>query len=151
MKASDQLIEQVSGLSTVERTDLLSKLPQKLDSDDQNHLTTSSLNATKDGAKVDILTKSIKGLSVDDRKTVAQNIALAPPSGQIRDRIWMVVIWAFVILIVGSFIALSISLFTPEKTPDEARVQIMVTVFTTAAAFLTGLLAPSPMTIQKDT
>lgn len=144
MKAYDQIIGQVNGLSTAERTDFLGQLPQGLAPVDRDHLATSSLDATKDGAKVDILTKSIKDLSADDRKIVSTN-ALSLLPDRTRDRIWMVVIWAFVTLIIGSFLALTASLFFPQVSND-ARVQIILTVFTTAAAFLTGLLAPSPMT-----
>ena len=145
---SAQIIKQVNDLEPNVRAYFLGQLGTSLASnDDKKHLATSSINATEGEAKAEVITEGAKTLPEKAQQTLSN--VLEGPSPEIRDQIWKIVIWAFVILIVGSFLTLTISLFLPTGTATDARVQIILTVFTTAAAFLTGLLAPSPMSSKQ--
>lgn len=142
---SAQIIKQVNELAPDARTNFLGQLGNNLVSDeDKKQLATSSINATQGEAKEEVITKSAKALPEKAQQTLSN--VLDGPSSKVRDQIWKIVIWAFVILVVGSFLVLSASLFLCDVVNiKDAHVQIILTVFTTAAAFLTGLLAPSPV------
>jgi hypothetical protein len=137
------LIKQINDLNATERISFLEQLPQHLTPGDRGSLTVSALDATQDSTKLELLTHSVQNLSNTDKETI--RVALGAPSDPVRDRIWITVVTAFVFLIVGSFLALTVSLFLPNEVKNDARVQIILTVFSTASAFLTGLLAPSPI------
>jgi hypothetical protein len=64
---------------------------------------------------------------------------LRAPSQGTADRIWLLVVVGFIIVFVGSFLAMAVYFFYDKK------VDTLLTVFTTSAAFLAGLLAPSPV------
>ncbi len=60
---------------------------------------------------------------------------------KVTDIIWMVIVISFVIILVGSFIALTAAVFLSSSLSNDP----LITIFTTAVAFLAGLLAPSPI------
>ena len=62
------------------------------------------------------------------------------PSPVVTDRIWLIIVIAFTAVLIASFAVLGITLFV-----NAGQSQILLTVFTTAAGFLAGLLSPSPV------
>jgi hypothetical protein len=88
-------------------------------------------------------------LSKAEKDVVARKVTLAlgSPGDATRDRIWLVIVWAFAIVLLGSAATLAVAVFLETKANAVyfAKVETMVTVFTSVLAFLSGLLAPSPI------
>jgi hypothetical protein len=70
----------------------------------------------------------------------------AGPSRAVRDRIWTIVISAFAVVLVGSFLTLALPVIrgAGQGAVDQTTSQIVLTVFTSVVGFLGGLFAPSP-------
>lgn len=84
-------------------------------------------------------------LSPEDRariETLAAPVVGTPPN-TMRKWLWLIVVVAFSIVLVGSFAKLAIAVFRPDV--EAASTQIILTVFTSVVGFLAGLFAPSPV------
>jgi hypothetical protein len=66
-----------------------------------------------------------------------QRFGVSGPAQDAADRLWRIIVTSFAIVLVGSFLALA-----PVATGSD---DVMLTVFTTAAGFVAGLLSPSPL------
>ncbi len=80
------------------------------------------------------------GGSLNSEEKQDLRAALGGPTQGVTDKIWMVVVIAFVIVFVGAFGAIAYY-YTNEK----ANLDKLITVFSTVSAFLAGLLVPSPI------
>jgi VIT1/CCC1 family predicted Fe2+/Mn2+ transporter len=76
-------------------------------------------------------------LSIQDRKEVVQRFGVSGPAQEAADRLWRIIVTSCAIVLIGSFLALA-----PVATGTDT---VMLTVFTTAAGFLAGLLSLSPL------
>lgn len=110
--------------------------------------------------------QAVANLPEDQRKAVAQaalstigpdaqadvvqqaRVQLPLPGQETTDKVWRMIVLSFSIVLVGAFTALALvatgavqAIFGQPGTDD-----VMLTVFTTAAGFLAGLLSPSPVT-----
>ncbi len=83
--------------------------------------------------------KAMQLLNTQDQTDIAQQLGLKPDR-QVTDLVWIVIVISFALILVGAFVTLAIAVFTYGKLSGD----LLLTVFTTAAAFLAGLLAPSP-------
>ncbi len=83
--------------------------------------------------------ETIKSLTPQDKMDAAQQLGFKP-GRQVTDMIWMTIVTSFSLILLGSFIALAVAVLIYGKLSGE----LLLTVFTTSAAFLAGLLAPSP-------
>jgi hypothetical protein len=92
-----------------------------------------------DAHKKQAAIETIRSLSPEDKKDAAQQLGLKP-GRQATDMIWMTIVTSFALILLGSFIALAVAVLIYGKLSGE----LLLTVFTTSAAFLAGLLAPSP-------
>lgn len=81
--------------------------------------------------------KAMQSLPAQAQRDIAWQFK---PGPQVTDMVWIVIVISFAIILVGAFIALVIAVFVYGKLSGD----LLLTVFTTAAAFLAGLLAPSP-------
>ena len=81
-------------------------------------------------------------LSPDEQKELRQQ--LLDPDQKTSNTIWRIVIWAFAIALVLAVIALLASIWALPVTGG-TKPETILTVFTTASAFLAGLFAPSPV------
>src|SRR5947199_10153179 len=79
-----------------------------------------------------------------DFKTVGH---LPAPASDVTDKIWLIVIIAFAVVLVGSFLTLAVSTFLVSK--NEVDLQIILTIFTTVTGFLAGLFTTSPFQAKK--
>jgi hypothetical protein len=84
-----------------------------------------------------------RSATAQEKEELRQVLGWEQPSTKIRDYLWKVIVWAMVIILVGTFgvIALGV-LFNVAAKPE------LLTMFTAALGFLAGLLAPSP--VKKD-
>jgi len=83
---------------------------------------------------------ALKNMSPEDRQDVARAAQLRDPGQDATDKIWLIVVSAFVIVFIGAFATLAYHYADPKINLDK-----LITVFTTVSAFLAGLLAPSPV------
>jgi ABC-type phosphate/phosphonate transport system permease subunit len=74
-----------------------------------------------------------------------QNVLPLPPEHSVIDTIWIIIVISFAIILVGAFVALAIAVFIYAKLSGD----LLLSVFTTAAAFLAGLLTPSPTQVKS--
>lgn len=68
-----------------------------------------------------------------------QEAGMQAPGRFTSDAIWCIVVIAFVVVMIGGAVALVAAIFSGNK-PD-----LLLTIFTTAAGYLAGLLSPSPV------
>ena len=87
--------------------------------------------------KKQFLIDTAGGLSLEDKQVVSR--ALSLPTQEMTDWIWLIVVSAFAVVLVGAFFALAKVIGT------DVDIDKMLTVFATVSAFLAGLLAPSPV------
>jgi hypothetical protein len=79
-------------------------------------------------------------LAIQDAAT---SLNFGPPSMEVRDKIWAMIIAAFAIVLIGSGIALLVGM-SRGIAQDGVSPQLVLTVFMSCASFLAGLLAPAP-------
>jgi hypothetical protein len=70
--------------------------------------------------------------------------SLRRPDKKTSDVLWLIIIFSFAIVLVGTFLSLSFGVLVLGKTGANAELQILLTMFTAAVAFLAGLLTPGP-------
>jgi len=75
---------------------------------------------------------------------VAEHFPIPAPDRDVTDTIWLIIIVAFAIVLVGSFITLAASVVLPVSLKSDANPQIILTIFTTVTGFLAGLFTTSP-------
>lgn len=87
-----------------------------------------------------------QGLSRPDRQALHGELerGLGTPRRSTADMLWVVVVVAFSIVLVGSFVTIALSVFVGAR--DSATVQTVLSLFTAVVGFLAGLFAPSPST-----
>jgi hypothetical protein len=73
----------------------------------------------------------------------ATSLNFGPPSMEVRDKIWAMIIAAFAIVLIGSGIALLLGMSKGVATGGVSP-ELVLTVFMSCASFLAGLLAPAP-------
>ncbi len=79
-----------------------------------------------------------------DTVTAALGIHLPDPDQATANRLWLIIVSAFCLVMVGAMTVLAISVFAPGGA-GAVMPETILTVFTMAASFLAGLLAPSPL------
>jgi hypothetical protein len=76
-----------------------------------------------------------------DEELRAEN--LSKPSKKVANAIWLIIVASFAAAFLGAVAILMVGRFWSATGGTDT--QTIVTVFTTTAAFLAGLLAPSPV------
>jgi hypothetical protein len=71
-------------------------------------------------------------------------VKVGEPDSTTSNKVWLIVIRAFAVVLVGSVLVLGIGYFMPPATGG-TKPETIFAVFTTVAAFLAGLFAPSPV------
>jgi hypothetical protein len=103
-----------------------------------------SLNTNQ---KKDLAVKTINDLSANDKNDVANRTGLGPPSKRPTDAIWLIIVIAFVFIAIISASSITYGVVFLQRTAD--NVQIVLTIFTTVAGFVVGLVSPSPIPANK--
>jgi uncharacterized membrane protein YgcG len=85
---------------------------------------------------------ALEGLPPADRTDV-MGAFLTQPRPRTADWIWLIVVCAFVVVLVGSFVTLAVSVFTPVAEGGTSG-QTILAVFTSVVGFLAGRFTPSP-------
>lgn len=95
-----------------------------------------------------IAVEATRNLPLSEKQNLAQQLGLQqasptplPPHG-VNTAIWFVIVTGFLVVLVGSFFAMALIFVTTGKLDTNS---LLLTVFTTAAGFLAGLISPSPV------
>ena len=113
-----------------------------------NTFTTEQLDALPTAERKWIAIRAVADLSSADKREVAAAAGLPPPSNKVNDIIWLTIVWSFAAAFIAAAAVLLVGRFA---SVTEAAGEIVtsnetvLTIFTTTAAFLAGLLAPSPL------
>jgi len=108
------------------------------------------LNAQTPAEQLAAFREASQSLSDDQKRAFADALGanIPPPDQTTSNKVWLIIIWAFVLVMAGAVVTLCVSLFvTPIK--DATKPDTILTIFTTATAFLAGLFAPSPVSSKK--
>lgn len=101
------------------------------------------------GEKAETLRGVISTLSPPEKEAMTKALSgvLAPPGDRTKDAIWLIVIGAFSLVLVGAALVLGLGVFSEisDATKQVTRTDTILTVFTTVVGFLAGLLSPSPL------
>lgn len=145
----DEMLNQVKNLSTSDRETIWTRLPELLGKPTSLDLG-PALSKLPSDKKAEALTTAIKSLTNEERAQLATQVAgtLGPPSDHTRDYLWLIVVIAFAIVLVGAFLTLAIGVFI--NASGKVKPELILTMFTSVVGFLAGLFVPSPMTRGKS-
>lgn len=91
------------------------------------------------------VTKDLMGeLSRQSRKEIFDKWGIGAPGEKTKDYLWTIVIIAFSIVLVGTFITLAIGAFQAPEQGAITKPELVLTMFTSVVGFLAGLFVPSP-------
>ncbi len=79
-----------------------------------------------------------------DKQEIIDQVGLRSPGQKASDTLWLIIVCSFAFVLVGTFLGLAIGVLILGKSAANAELQILLTMFTAAVAFLAGLLTPSP-------
>ncbi len=102
-----------------------------------------AVDALPDTDKKTLVLHTAQLMSDADQQDVARE--LTHPNGGTTNYLWLIVISAFAIVLVGTFLTLAISVFVGDGTSPE----LILTLFTSVVGFLAGLFTPSPVSTGK--
>ena len=103
--------------------------------------------------KYSTLVEGLNQLTSKDKQAVVEQASagLRPPDGKTSDTLWLIIIFSFAIVLVGTFLSLAIGVLVLGKSAANAELQILLTMFTGVVAFLAGLLTPGPSRAGQPT
>jgi hypothetical protein len=98
-----------------------------------------------DADKPDVAKAALAQLSEPQRRELAKAV-LGTPSEKVRDSLWLIVIWTFVVVMLMATLVLAINVFRDKDPVHESRIsaEVMLSLFTSVFGFLVGLFVPSP-------
>ncbi len=98
--------------------------------------------------KKDLAAKSLNTLPTSDKSEVADRTGLGRPSQGPTNMIWIVIVITFALVLIASAGSILYGVVFLGQTAD--KVQIVLTIFTTVAGFIAGLVSPSPFQGNKS-
>jgi hypothetical protein len=90
---------------------------------------------------------ALSNLGPGAQQDVMQQARVPMPGQQTADRIWSIIVTGFIVVLIGAFLSLALVHTGTMNFLYNATISgdVLLTVFTTAAGFLAGLLSPSPL------
>ena len=90
--------------------------------------------------------EAVNALPEDQKQAVAQalGVRIPEPDQTTSNKVWLIIIWAFAVAMIGAVFVLSLGVFIAPVSGG-TKPDTILTVFTTVTAFLAGLFAPSPV------
>ncbi|WP_263772959.1 hypothetical protein [Propionivibrio soli] len=131
----NEIIGKVSDLSQAEQTNLykgiLSYIPPEIASAELGtYLSTKSPEEKSKAA-------------AQFSATLSMTSTVGVPTQRARDRLWLIVVTAFALVLVGGFVTLAVGVFQP-PAQNGVKPELILTTFTSVVGFLAGLFVPSP-------
>jgi hypothetical protein len=90
------------------------------------------------------LAAQLKQHNTTEQQAIIDQAGIRSPGQKASDNLWFIVVLGLVIVLVGAFLSLAIGVLVLSKSAANAELQILLTVFASAVAFLAGLLTPGP-------
>jgi hypothetical protein len=91
-------------------------------------------------SRVSVLRQSAAQLTQEERRAVVEG--LTPPTD--TKGLWLIVVLAFAVVLVGSFGAIAAGMFIPLPEHASVKPELALSMFTSVVGFLAGLFIPSP-------
>ena len=93
--------------------------------------------------------EAVNALPAEQREALSKALGRPlDPDQATSNKVWLVIIWCFGIVMVIAVLVLSLSVFVAPVSGG-TKSETILTVFMTVTAFLAGLFAPSP--VQRKT
>jgi uncharacterized membrane protein YozB (DUF420 family) len=103
-----------------------------------------TMNNLSPESKQAVIAASLQQMAPKDKQATIDQAGIRSPGQKASDTLWLIVVLSFAIVLVGAFLCLAIGVLVFKKSAADAELQILLTVFTSAVAFLAGLLTPGP-------
>ena len=133
---TNQIVGQVSNLTQSEQHDLYKGIISVISPD----ITSAELGTYLSTKPTEEKNKAVAQFSA----TVGGSPAIGTPTQRARDRLWLIVVTAFAVVLVGGFVTLALGVFlTPAQ--NGVKPELILTTFTSVVGFLAGLFVPSPV------
>jgi hypothetical protein len=126
--------------------EFISSIASEMPDTDRKDLALKAVSDLPSETKKDVVSEAASKLSPKDREEVAQMLG---PSGKTRDKLWLIVVSAFSIVLVAGFVTLAVGVFQAKPAAPVASAELVLTMFTSAVGFLAGLFVPSPTGRQQ--
>ena len=131
----NQIVGQVGELSQAEQKDLYKGILSIIPSE----ITSAEFGSYLSTKPAEEKNKAVAQFTA----TLGMTPVLGAPTQRARDRLWLIVVSAFALVLVGGFVTLALGVFlTPAQ--DGVKPELILTTFTSVVGFLAGLFVPSP-------
>ena len=104
----------------------------------------TSMRSLPASEQKEVVIDGLRNLKPSDQQEAIAAAVLGAPEQGTTNKIWLIVVIAFVIVFLGAFFAIAYLYIKQAPNVGDA-VDKLLLVFTTVTAFLAGLLAPSPV------
>jgi hypothetical protein len=93
------------------------------------------------------LVAAAAGASDQEKQQLKQALGWNQPSTATRNKLWSVIVWGAVIVLVGVFLVVGVGVY---QKIESVKADWLLTMFTGILGFLTGLLVPSPVASRDN-
>ena len=142
--AVSEVMKSMKKLKSNELTEFGNKLGKNLGEGKTSDVLRSVVDGMTQKAKTKMVAETAARLSEKERKTVAKTLGLEPPNGKTRDRLWIIAVVSFAIVMVGAFLFIAFGIFMDKPANPIASGDLLLSIFTAAVGFFAGLFAPGP-------
>ena len=118
--------------------------------DSNNSMALQTMSSLSRDDKKEVIAAGLSQLEPKDKQAVLNQAGIRSPGQKASDMLWLIVVLSFAIVLVGAFLSLAYGVLVLKKSAADAELQILLTVFTSAVAFLAGLLTPGPAHSQSS-
>lgn len=104
-----------------------------------------TLSALPPDKKADAISNAIQAQPLAERDVITRqitNTAISGPNDHTSNKLWVIVVIALSIVLVGSFATLATGVFLPAS--GAVNPELILTMFTSVVGFLAGLFVPTP-------
>ena len=134
------VVGQVNDLSPSDRQDIVAEQVRALPEKQLQEVVREQVKELSPERRQEVVAEQVKDLSEEGRREVCQIAGIGPPPERIAGILWVMVVGAFVLLLLGSALA------TYRLIQAGKETEVVVPFVTAAIGVLAGLLAPTPGT-----
>jgi len=138
--------EFVSTLGTSNTSALITELLKNLSPEDAKDTIVAGTQDLPTDKRSSAIKDAVTSLPAEAQKKVIQELrGIGSPGDSTRDKLWLIVILGFAIVLVGSFLTIAVGMFISPSSGDmKTKPELVLTIFTSVVGFLAGLFVPSP-------
>lgn len=138
----------ITGLNLRDTGDLYGSILSDIPSENARVVFKEATQKLPADEKKEAAKEVVSQLTESDRKEVLQQLGVGLPGEKTRDSLWLIVVFAFAIVLVGTFITLALGVFHAPEKGASTKPELVLTMFTSVVGFLAGLFVPSPANRQ---